>query len=802
MSPDPSYVLSPQMQNIFFDKATGLPMSGGYVKFYDDVNRSVLKPIYELSGTSPAYFFTELANPVQLSAIGTYVDENNADINVFLTPFDDEGNLSLYYVEVYNNGDVLQFTREAWPPFELASGETPGAETNQLNYIPNGQFLAHNLVAQNVDDPITVAQVLHPGNNIIAPGGWEIDTQLASMGAYFYGWSPIGFSDNPTSSPPYALLFTIITADPADRIYIGPKFNDVNKFSTTNTTNNEYTFSISTKSTGATVPVNVVVVKYFGSGSSALYQTEIVGSFNILPGDYIASEFSFDFGSNSGFAVGPNNDDFVQIALQIPNVASSVLITDAVLVQGNVNITEFPVQTNADTLARSVAGWMPVPAYDGSDLFLPLKVAPGGLIFDDSEIGSLVFSSTLTTPDNSNLLPCDGSAYIYSSYSDLGVPYSRLGDKLFYDEGTVYAGPIYGTGLNYMTAYRQDSNSSQFRISTNKAGSQTAASDGGTATGFTFAPISTGQTNTQVSAYISDVDGFKLNVIGDIAGLVSSATAGTSGFTITELINKPTLKQHFTISDFVVPTHNQYFTFNRWFLGSNDAYYVWFNVNGAGGSGPVVAGTAIQVRILSTWTAEEVAYAIRESIQGFQNVAINPVVATSIPEKSFFNVYSNSVKTIVWYTKTDTLVPPTEVADKYIRVRITDGQNKEVVTTATITAMNQYFVVTPDLRGQTLRFPAGATNIDSGYRGSLVVGDVGLADTVGSFENYQVQSHNHNTTSTITAQRAGFGAETDVSYALNSGVPMDFDDLNITVSNYGGTETNGLNFGIVPYIRY
>jgi len=120
MALDPQYMISPNLQEYFVDKNTGLPLSGGQVYYYSDINRSTLKNVYTISGVAPNYSYIQLPNPLTLSAVGTpqYL---GADIRVYYYPFDDEGDAENYYIEVYAAGEMPpatpQFTREAWPNF-------------------------------------------------------------------------------------------------------------------------------------------------------------------------------------------------------------------------------------------------------------------------------------------------------------------------------------------------------------------------------------------------------------------------------------------------------------------------------------------------------------------------------------------------------------------------------------------------------------------------------------------------------------------------------------------------------------
>jgi hypothetical protein len=133
------YALQP-LQGLFRDKDTALPMSNGKIYFYQDVVRTIPKNIFKISGTPPNYTYTVVGNSITLSSIGSYQDDDGNDFTPYLYPYDANGNIDLYYISVYNEDAVFQFSREGVPNVSGISSET----TNVINYVPNGQFLAHN----------------------------------------------------------------------------------------------------------------------------------------------------------------------------------------------------------------------------------------------------------------------------------------------------------------------------------------------------------------------------------------------------------------------------------------------------------------------------------------------------------------------------------------------------------------------------------------------------------------------------------------------------------------------------------
>jgi hypothetical protein len=172
MALDPRFVTTADIEEYFVDKNTGEPLSGGEVTFYSDVNRTIKKPVYELTGAPPNYSYSALPNPMELSAVGSYVNAVGDQIVPYYfpyagTPSASNGTIELYYIEVKDADGNLQFTREGWPNF--TANNTTASTTNQ-NLIPNGQFLTHtDIVGTSTPPVISLSSIDY---QYIAQGGW------------------------------------------------------------------------------------------------------------------------------------------------------------------------------------------------------------------------------------------------------------------------------------------------------------------------------------------------------------------------------------------------------------------------------------------------------------------------------------------------------------------------------------------------------------------------------------------------------------------------------------------------------
>ncbi len=531
MALDPQYVLASGLQEGFIDKDSGELLSAGVVTFYSDLNRTDLKPVYEITGTPPNYSYIELPNPLTLSSIGTIQDGSGNDVVPYYKPYDDDGNVELYYITVESEGSVLQFTRMGWPN-TIASGDD--GITESLNLVPNGQFLIHSDIV-NVEDP--VINTIVPGEitedvTILSQGGWSFERDAGSTSTDIITFERFNdYVSNPTASPRYALNLICSSPDVGDSYKdVRLKFSDVNKFASTT---QQYRFAITGLNNGSgSVNVDLILIKNFGTGGSATTETDIT-TFSI--GDsYTTAQTIFTFGINDGETIGDDNDDFIQLALRFPtDNLFDISITDIVLMEDVGTITTFPPTPDNKFKSNSISGWVDTPAYDGSDLYLPIILTPAGQTYNRAVIGDVVTESYIGTYTDSlstttNRVLANGVQLPVNGYSPLGIPFSRLWEKYWDSTNQV---PIYGTGAGFITAYPTAGLAPNLQLVTNTAGSVTATADGVATTGFAFSTIHTGQTVANVDAYYQ----FSAHTVvlwSSQAAQVAAINAGTSGFTV------------------------------------------------------------------------------------------------------------------------------------------------------------------------------------------------------------------------------------------------------------------------------
>jgi hypothetical protein len=786
---DPRYVLAPSLQMYFVDKDTGLPMVNGQVFFYID-GTNIPKPVYEISGTPPNFSYTVLPNPVLLSAVGTFQDASGNDILPYYFPYDANGNVQLYTVMVFNDNGVLQFTREGWPNFTVAS-ITENADVT--NFIPNGQFLLHNNIPASSANSFVVNKVSQPVT-VIGQGGWTFERNSGSTAMDFVSFPEYSSITSPTGNPRYAVNIQTTLAGSDTRKDLCVKFPGVNTFASTTLSYNFYFEAQAI--VGGSIPVEIIVRKFFGTGGSPSPTSEtVIGSVTLS-----ASVASFNtpilFGINTGQTLGTNNDDYVQIVVRLPPAGvQQALFTNFALTINPEILTAFPTQTEAEQLDESTAGFLPVPDPNGFNLYLPIILTATGFSYDSSQIGEIVQNMDMVSTSihpTTNLLRCDGGQYLTKDYSPLGIPYKRLQQFLFNNgDSTSINIPIFGTGPFYSTAYISAGATNQIMLSTNKAGLQTIVTDGASATGFTFGPqIIAGQASILFASGANSLNTVTAYSTQSASAMVADANAGTSTFTVTD-INSPSIAGYIYAFDIITAAASGlaglYFTFGN----TTTAFYMWFTVNGSGAD-PAPGGTGIKVALKSTMTAQDVAICVANAMAAQQ---VDLITITAAPSAgSYFTFNANSLEYVVWYTVNGAGAQPVVGgASQYIQVAILSTDTNAQITTKTQIAINSLYFAVPDLQGMFLR---GIDNPLAPKWDIDLPGRFGYAYTlnpqnVGSFEIDQYTKHVHSIALTETGT-------TNATVSSGGGITRTAASTNTS----GQTETRPVNAYVNFSIRY
>ncbi len=226
--PSPFFVPVFPLQEYFVDKVTGAPLSGGVVTFYHDTDRTVKKNVYQqVQLIDNTYDFQLLNNPIILTSVGTFADNNGNDIIPYLFPYtgtpDNPGALDLYFITVYAAqppvGDgTLQFTREAWPPGITFDNEPISIFTDTENLIANPQFAQVNFNAPTTVFAVTGTNTvtnIAPDWDLITSGSGNLTvTQMAIVESPLEGNPPYILKVNSTGLTGFTQLRQRFTSSP------------------------------------------------------------------------------------------------------------------------------------------------------------------------------------------------------------------------------------------------------------------------------------------------------------------------------------------------------------------------------------------------------------------------------------------------------------------------------------------------------------------------------------------------------------------------------------------------------------
>jgi rhizosphere induced protein len=584
------------------------------------------------------------------------------------------------------------------------------------------------------------------------------------------------------------------------------KFPDVNKFASTT---QQYTYAFYAQSnTASEITVQLILIKNFGTNGDP--QTETPITFLTIPVSYGAAQASFTFGTNIGKTIGPDGDDYLQLALRLPlNAVFSASFTDFILTPNAININDFPQTPDNEFIYQSLAGWANTPAYDGSSLYLPMVLTQEGMKFDDGEIGDVIAESQLSTYVNNlspttNRLEAFGQQYERIAYSPLGIPFNRLFNKYF---NTTLNVPIYGTGSGYFLAMAGTAYSSlpnQLRVMNNDAGVVTNASDGTPATGFTFNTIHTGI--APASGYFCksyQTGTIQFFIINNAPGGSAAPTAGTSGFTVGVIRSGTALLTQINFVNTVAATGlaGLYFEFD---VFSGHQFYCWFKVDGAGADPAIPGRTGIEVDLNSVDTAAIVCQKISEALNGYQLTTIDTVAGSAVPAGSFFNINSTTTAYYVWYTVNGAGTDPAPSGKVGLQVDILSADTAVQVAVKTQIVINKKFFRVPDYRGLFLRGQDSGANIDTDVQRIGLVPGI-FQDNIGTLQLSSNIDHTHLATTTISQQN---GAFCDNAGAGNSDVTggTTFDVFALTASTIidgqGAAESRPINQYIKYVIKY
>lgn len=203
MALDERYFVTSDLDTYYVDKDSGLPLAGGTIEFWRDSARSIPKLVYQLSGAPPHYTYTALPNPIDLSSVGTVQNDLGDNIVIYYFPYDERGNLDLYYTVVRDSNGVEQLSREAWPNITSADDPT-SADFPIQNQISNSQFTQvfineNQSTVYTIDDTFNQRFIFAPNWTFVVSGTGTVTVERIAIAG----------NDKVATSPPYVLDVTV-----------------------------------------------------------------------------------------------------------------------------------------------------------------------------------------------------------------------------------------------------------------------------------------------------------------------------------------------------------------------------------------------------------------------------------------------------------------------------------------------------------------------------------------------------------------------------------------------------------------
>lgn len=821
MGLDNKFVPLSSLFTYFVNKQNGLPLTNGKVEFYSDTNRTQFKDIYEITGSPPNYNYVILENPLMLSGVGTFVDENNALIIPYGYPYDVDGNIENYLIVIKDSSGVIQGEVPAWP--NLVDTSSGSVNSQPFNFIPNGQFWLHNDIPGDLVSNTPAGQITEDITEI-APGNWTFerpDGSSATDKISFFEYSQ--YVTNPSASPRYACRIQCLGADPGDEYkYLRLKFINVNQFASSF---QQYTFFFSAETfNSGGFTVNLVMIKNYGTGGSpAVEEKTTLDTFSITN---VMQNFqtSFLVGTNAGKQIGTDfESDSISFALELPtNVSFGGDFTDFLFCLGEVKISQFPQITTKDTIVRSLNPDNTDP--DGYFLYLKPYLTKNELSYDLDEIGDVGstlkndFVNSLSIKSNRMLL--DGNQYLVDGYSPLGIPFKRLWNEVLFNKTTYQ--PLFGSGKNFVTCYTEGNvgTSANLFLLNNNFGSVSAPANGAISPGITFFNIISGASpGGGLTSYLTGSN--EITWIGQYPGHVNFIDVGTTGFVYTNikdsLSNYPLPEnqypQKWTASlnfGSVLPSSltSKYIKFGA-INSSNSEYdsYTWYTVDGVG-TNPAPGGSAIQVNLKSTFSQDDLRVIQSFSMLTTECTYLTFTSAASMPAGSYWTFQTADGKNYVIYYLVDGAGSiPSVSAYLKIPVDISSADSNIQVAQKTMSKINSIYYCVPDFRGLFLRGydPQKTWDLDASNRLPFLNLPGMQGNNMGTFQYDTFAQHNHSVVSFDfggTNPQIGFYREINTTSLTPT--------VNYTVGNYpegviayqGQYETRSSNASVNWYVRY
>lgn len=730
-----SGVLVPALRPSLINPVNGLLAVGFTVTFYHP-DKTTLKEVYDAPNLT-----NQLANPYTLDSVATHKD-------FYVSDADDT------WIVIKDTGETIRYNYTAYTGAAGSSQKGTVAE----NYIENGQFMQHFDLPKSGN---YIAGEIREDDTVLAFGGWHFVRADGSSSKDIITYQRYTDPDESEGNPRYAARIANTNAGSGyTRKDLEHRWSNVRRF---DSDTQKYTLAFWAKTNGSSEQVSIYKIKNYGTGGDTTDKNLISGATFTITNTFKQFVISFVFDDSSAKNVGSLDDDFVALAWRMPLASTyDIEIRSAILYEGEFAAPIFPVTLDRHQLALS-AFPNDNPVYDGSDLYLPNMKTKNGYVPDYSLVGQIFgYPYDITTHDDSPYLKGNGDSYLYSEYSDLGIPYKRLADRLWIDSIKAFT---FGTGYQFFTASR-DSN--DLLIANNSVGTVTPAGAG--TSGFSVDAVHTSTSDGYyVRTWMSDTS--KFNVQNSEAGIVNAnpSDSGSSGFTfkiLNEAISRPygkdanldnipeaenstTSRQLFEVTAPAGSTlanagnPGKYWQFDSVSGATVKEWVVWYQLTTE--TAPTVGSrTPIQVNVTSTDTSEQVALKTCFALRGVEVSLITCTAASSITAGAYFTINTYvPVNYYVWYKKDGSGTDPALSGKTGIVVSISGGDSASTVVDKTMEAINKFMVGMPDMRGVFLRgFDDGrGLDLDSALRYSMLPNYRG--DKIGTMQYDQILKHGH-----------------------------------------------------------
>jgi len=410
---DPRFICTSDLQEILRDNATGLPLAGGIVTFYSDINRETLKPIYQLSSNgSSVYQYSPLPNPCTLSMAGTFQDALGNDIVPYYYPFtgtpvQQTNSPELYYITVDNSGFTRQFTRQGWPQ----SANSGNNEITQYiyNYIRNPQFYAWSLLPPTSTFPSGTVT----GFPDVAGGFTNNNTTLDTADDWYYhindstqtiAINRIPFAEGQTTVPGNPVYYwqyvnTAIGSGVATINYLSQTLNSVYTLQGQIVT---ISFWMQITPTDlSSQNINVQLAQFFGSNSIVSPNPNYIPVITITApanSNWIFYTTTLTVPPiSSSQPLGTNQDDSLALVFTMPlNITVTVNIANVLMQTGSIT-SPLPIKSNNDQYnASDLTSRYSIFRTGDVKMTLRSAVDPGWLLMDDTLIGNTKSAATHT----------------------------------------------------------------------------------------------------------------------------------------------------------------------------------------------------------------------------------------------------------------------------------------------------------------------------------------------------------------------------------------------------------------------